>query len=282
MKNLIIYFYGIVPDKIKTTNAGYYIYANEHEYFLKENTRTIEELYELYNLSKESSVLHKIVINKYNMILSQVDSREYILLEIRTFENRKINLDDILELSRIEITGKFKHINRNNWRMMWINKLDYLEYNFQEFEKDLIKYFDYNIGLAENGLQILMYIDNTSQHMCHINLNSETRIVEFYDPTNIVLDTRARDICEFYRNIIDDNPNKVEELPLQMLDDKEKTLLFVRTLFNKEYFDILTNRIEIDVNKIYEKMKNHELAIRILYKKLKEFLPEIEWLKKTS
>lgn len=282
MKNLIIYFYGIVPDKIKTTNAGYYIYANEREYFLKENARTIEELYELYNLSKESSVLHKIVINKYNMILSQVDSREYILLEIRTFENRKINLDDILELSRIEITGKFKHINRNNWRMMWINKLDYLEYNFQEFEKDLIKYFDYNIGLAENGLQILMHIDNTSQHMCHINLNSETRIIEFYDPTNIVLDTRVRDICEFYRNIIDDNPNKIEELPLKMLDDKEKTLLFVRTLFNKEYFDILMNRIEIDVNKIYEKMKNHELAIRILYKKLKEFLPEIEWLKKTS
>ena len=282
MKNLVAYFYEIVPEKTKITSLGYYIYTSGCEYLFKENTREINELLELYSLSNNSPSLHKIILNKYGMILSNFNDKEYIMLEIRNMEERKINLNDILNLSKIEITENYRYINRNDWKILWINKVDYIERNYYEYNRDIIKYLDYNVGLTENAIQIFMTVNSVKKTINHIKINPNMKMIEFYDPTNVVLDTKARDICEFYRNSIDDNPKNIERVPFNLLDNKEKALFFVRFLFNKEYFDSLEEDTSDNINKLCQNMKNHEVAIQTLYKELKESLPEIEWLKKAS
>ena len=281
MKNFITYFYGIIPNKIRSTNSGYYIYSEGYEYKLKECLRTVEELYELYDLTSNIQCFHKIVINKYNNFLSEIGNKKYILMMIINNEDRKINIGDLEKMFEKRIENNYYYIVKNQWRLMWISKIDYIESNYLEYESKYNKYIDYNIGIAEMAIQLLQETCNEQLYICHNKINAETKVIDFYDPTNIVIDVKSRDFCEYYRNILDDGGG-LDKVELSALNDNEKKLFFIRFLFNKNFFDLLEKKDEEKNLNFFNGIINHEDAIKKLYKANINILPDIEWLKKTG
>ena len=282
MKNFIFYFYNMNPEKIKKVAAGYLIYFENQEFLLKETDRSIEELYELLDLSKTFSFLHKIVTNRYGNLISLIDNKNYVLMKVSIQDNRKIKVTDIYKMSKFAINKKYRYIICEDWRTFLINEVEYLENKYNDIENNLCEYLDYNIGLVENSIQIFSTISNIKLGLSHINLNMNMRLIEFYDPTNIILDAMARDISEYYRNMLDSKFNEVENIDFAYLDENEKKMFFARFMFNKKYFDAAKHMDDKIAEEALKNFDKYEQTIINLYNELKSWLPEIEWLKKTS
>ena len=282
MKNFIVYFYNINPEKIVKSSEDYYIYSREEVYIFKENNRKMEEIYSIYNLLKNDKKFHKIIINKYGNIISRINNKDYIMMRLIHEENRKIEISDIYNIQKIKLQGNYISLARSNWRELWMNRIDYIENNIAEYKNELLNYIDYNIGLTETAIQLLVGMRNFDLVLSHIKLTEKTTIHDLYDPTNIILDSRVRDIVEYYRNLIDEDIKYINNISLEMFDEEEKKLFFTRFLYNKKYFDSLNIEDSKAIKKVTDRISSHELAIKKLYNQFANALPEIEWLKKTS
>lgn len=300
MKNFIIYFYNIIPTTIKFGKNGYTFSDGNSNYYLKENTRTREELNELYDLSYYARSFglqfHKIIPNIYGDILTYISNKEYILLEILINENKCIELKDLELLFNFQVDKKYKYILRNNWSKFWTERVDYIELKISEYKdinKKIISCIDYNIGLMEIAVQLLLEVQNNEKVINHIRIKKNMTLLEFYDPSNLVLDTKSRNLCEYYRNIIDNDITSVIKIDLSNLNINEKKLFFIRFLYNTTFFDLLslldtegeTKRSEKILSKINKQIENieinEEIIKKIYDKKFKNYF-SIEWLKKTS
>lgn len=294
MRNNIIYFYDIKPKNIRYGKKGYTFSDGNNTYLFKESERTIEELYELLDLSnyiKQFNIYtHEIVINKYGNLVSQINNKLYILLKLLNIQNRKVVLEDIIGFFNIEIKKEYRYILRNNWAKLWSESIDYIESRLAEYKDKnqyIYSYVDYNVGLVENAIQLLFNVENRKTYLNHIRIKKNTTLLDLYDPCNIVLDCKSRNLCEYYRSQIVDGTGNIEDVRYELLNENEKKLFFVRFLYNTSFFDEvfkleLSNQ-KINTDKIVENLINYERAIGIIYNtKIRFLLPEIEWIKKQA
>lgn len=299
MNNTINYFYNIESTNINQIDDNYQFTMNNNLYILKEyNNNDINKIYNLNQQMIYNNIpVHQIILNKYNNIISNINNKNYILLKIiiKNFKKR-ITLEDINKLNSIYINP----INNNkNWANNWIERIDYIEYQINQTGKkypNIVESLSYFIGLSENAIS---YYKNSSNNepiqysYSHKKLTLNSTLFDLYDPCNITIDYKSKDISEYIKiSFYNNNKNIIKELhnyfKTNYLSFYSIKILYARLLYPTIYFqtydDIITNKQnQKKILSITSNTDDYEKYLYKIYLYLKKYypLPEITWLKKS-
>lgn len=305
MKETINYYYNLNPNKINKIFDYYYFYINNELYYFVIYDRKIDDINAIYDFNRKmisSNILvNEIINNKDSSVVTYVNKIPYILMKIYVNINKNITLAEISYLSNSKILYS-NNLMRSNWALLWIRKIDYLEYhhehNYQKYPL-LSSSFDYFIGLSENAIS---YLNNTIKNMSpddsdigvisHDIINIDDTIYSLYNPLNIIIDHKARDLAEYIKNsFFNDNFAIFEEL-----DEYFKynyfsfygiNLLVARILYPSFYFDrydeIVNEKIqESSILKITSRIDEYEKYLQDVFNYLKKYynIKDVEWIMK--
>ena len=215
--------------------------------------------------------------------------------------NKPINLPEISYLSNFKINYQ-NNLMRANWSYLWSKKIDYLEYHQKQNERKyplLSSSFDYFIGMSENAIT---YLNNTITNMIptntdigvisHDTIKIDDTIHTLYNPLNIIIDHKARDLAEYIKiSFFKDNINILEELEEYFKHNYFSfygiNILISRILYPSFYFElydeIINNQInESAISSITSRIDNYEIYLNDILNYLKKYYntKEINWLKK--
>ena len=293
MKNAINYYYNLYPDNIYQNEKGYYFTVNQRRYFLTkylDDPKNIQTIYDTHMyLLNQNFYVHPIILNTQNQILTFINNEPYILMNTIYYKN-KITLNDVLFF-----TNKISNIKTTtNWGELWSNKSDYLEYQISQLGKShpvITESFSYYIGLGETAIQMVNSIEKTNVNIFYSNkrINSDDTQYDLYNPLNIMVDYKVRDIAEYLKSKFFNGENITLDLANYFNNEKLSTyeyyLFLARLIYPTYYFDlyeeIITDRKDDKaIEKIISKADDFENIIKKIYQYYKTFLPinKIEWL----
>lgn len=305
MKNNIMYYYNLNIDNIYQNNDYFYFDIGNERYELVIYTRDIKEQQAIFELNRKmvisNTLVHEIIPNKDNYIVTIINSIPYILYKVYINKEKEISLLELTHLSNYSFEYN-DILKRDNWNILWGKKIDYLEYQVNQTGKKhpiLVDSFSYFIGLAENAIS---YIKNTSIEVSkeqtdidvisHRKLKESDKLNCIYDPLNIVIDHKSRDLAEYIKiSFFKNNKDIFNELNIYFSNNYFSLygirILFARILYPSFYFDIyeeimLGKRKESDILNITNKINKYEEYLRNIYFYLRKFynIPEVEWLTK--
>lgn len=279
MKNTIIYYYDIkVEDYRKSEKKFIFFDSRENiEYEFTEFYGNIKEMLDIYMLLRyNNKTNYEIILNKNNEVITFFENKPYILLKNKNHEIKKeIELNDLLNKENV--------INSNtkiNWKKLWEDKNDYYE-NYLDNVK--IKYpiikesLSYYIGMSELAINLLSYVNynDIDYVISHKRIN---KISDLYNPTNLLIDSRTRDIAEFIKlKYINDELNQekiFDFIKFNYFSKDECILLLARLIYPTYYFDLCEkvcfyNEKEDKLNKIIKKNVHYESFLKVIYNILK-------------
>lgn len=303
MKNNIMYYYNIRIDNITQNNNNYYFTINNDNYCFTIYTRDIKESNEIYKLNKymlSSNILvHEIIPNKDNYVVTIINNIPYILYKIYINKNKKLTINELTYLSNYTYQVD-KILTRNNWNILWSNKIDYFEYQINQMGKKypiLVDTFAYFTGLAENAISYVKYTTletqiETSDNPVISHRKINNTVESLYNPLNIILDHKSRDIAEYIKlSFLNKNTNIYQELDSYFSNNYYSEyglrLLYARIIYPSFYFDMYEQiiqglRKESDLLNIVSLLDDYELYLKEMYYYLKKYhnIPEIDWITK--
>lgn len=293
MKNLINYYYNLIPTEIIQKEDNYELIINNGKYLFTPYYGNINDVIVIYNYLINIKVYcHEIIYNNENQIITINNNKPYVLLKIHYDNNRVIELKDIIAYN-ININNPQKC----NWKKLWCEKIDYYEYQIKEFGKkySLIKEsFSYYDGLCENAISLLNIIEmkNMEMYINHKRIKYAMTNLDFYNPLNLTIDNKVRDVSDYFKINFFKNENIIKEVQLYLENSKlsyEESLLFLlRLIYPSYYFDLYDKIIqgkeqEKKLNIYINKVDNYEIFIKQVYHIISRYykLPEIDWIIKT-
>jgi len=306
MKNAINYFYNLNIDNLRMIDDDYYFYYGNRKFIFQK----IKDMYFDYQATLElnrvllenNKSFFQIMANRNNEVITTISNQRYILMVDNCMSDRNFNFHDVLDMNiPVNIDNKLiNRLNRNNWTVMWKNKIDYFEsflnHNINKY-LELNKYANYFIGLGETAIS---YVKDTLEevkpsiqdHMVvshkRINYNG---LKQLYNPLHLVIDHQSRDIAEYFKILFLNNAsNRIDSyISMINLSNYGARLLMGRMLFPSFFFDLFENLIEgkcIEETLLYliDKMNYYETYLLRIYNilKTKYNMPEIKWLKKAD
>lgn len=301
MKNIIEFYYNIRIDEIHNKDDYYFFVLNKNHYIFKPYFDDIDKILDIYKLNRllsERTNIDNIILNRYGNPITKVNNSFYVLILSNNRNN--FTLADISNMANVsDINNQpLNKLERNNWEILWANKIDYFEMQVHENAKKyplIRESFDYFIGLSENAIS---YLVNTKREVSptiydmkvisHNSLNNS-----LYDPSNIILDHKARDVAEYIKmSFFNNNLNIFKELEEYFHYNYYSIygirVLFARILYPSFYFDLYDGIIsgkndEKQLNMIIDKINDYEIYLYNVYLFLKRFydIPMVDWLKKT-
>lgn len=303
MKNTINYYYNLNPNKINHIFDYYYFYIDNELYYFSIYTRDVKDALAVYKFNQElvlkDVLVNEIINNRMGSVVTIVNQVPYILTKVNININKPIRLSEISYLSSVIISYP-KELMRSNWGNLWINKIDYLEYyheqNYQKYPI-LSSSFNYFVGLGENAISYLnQTISKLSPEKSDIGVLShdvillDDTIYGLYNPDNIIIDHKARDLAEYIKfSFFKDNYSIFDEL-----DEYFKyhyfsffgvQLVIARVLWPSFYFEVydgvLRNQLnESVVLKITSRMSEYEKYLSDIFKYFRKYYPieEVAWL----
>ena len=307
MKNTINYYYNLNPNKINQIFQYYYFYVNQELYFFKVYHRKIKDIQAIYQFNQEmlhrNILVNEIINNSTNTIITYIHQIPYILMKVSVNINKPICLSEISYLSNIHIPYQ-KELMRSNWANLWSSKIDYLEYhheqNYQKYPI-LSSCFNYFIGLSENAISYLnQTIFNMKPERSDIGVIShdtfllDDTIYSLYDPQNIIIDHKARDLAEYIKlSFFRDNYSIFDELDEYFQHNYFSIygihLLMARILYPSFYFeayDAVVNHLENEssILKITSRINEYQNYLADVWKYFHKYyhIKDIEWLSKSS
>ncbi len=290
MRNALIYYYDIYCNDIIKSNGNYKIIIDDSLYYLVKYDGNISLLSNIYDyLINHNIYCHEIILNKAKTYITNIENSNYILIKIYC----KIDKINYLDVANYNIMfGK----NKCNWKELWINKIDYYEYQMNQFRKKypmLYSSFEYYCGMTESAIMLVGMVDKKmfDKYIEHNRIYKNSSNLDFYNPLNMIIDVKVRDITEYFKqqffyvkNPIIDVKNYIDYVKLS---NDEATLFLARLLYPSYYFDIYDEIIqgnvsENKINIIIDKVSDYEEFIKEIYAymKIKYQMPEIEWLMK--
>lgn len=271
MRNAIKYYYGIDIEDLRYED-GYYVFE---KYLLVPKIRELDlKLYEY--ISKMNIYNYKIVLNKENKHVTEINNSQYILLE--RINNYQLTDDNLI--NNTVLIGKQKI----NWDILWEEKLDYYEDFLRTVPSKRIKEtFIYYNGLTENAIKF--YKEIKSEHpvfLSHLRLNK----IDYLNPVNCIVDYRARDIAEYIKTcFFNDDINKLNlRYILSNLDKTDILILYSRLLYPSYYYDCcekISNGYDEQILELYiNKIDEYEIFLKELYFDIKDkfYIPMIDWI----
>lgn len=286
MKNMIKYYYGLDIDTIIEKDNNYKLIIDGANYLLSRCNKI-----DLLNILKyiDKYNFHTIVNTIGNDITIPINSYDYVLLKLKK-TYKKISIEDIYDFN---FPLYIKNDSINRWISLWSSHIDYIEYQMNELSNKypiLAKYVYYYIGLTETAIEFLKTIDNNSyEYIAHRRINSDMTLVDLYNPVNLVIDSKVRDISEYYKNMFfnNDDPNIINEIKesIRYFNESELKLFLARMLYPTYFFDIYDDILEHDLSddrlyNIINKSDEYEILLKELYMSIKKATPieNIEWL----
>lgn len=302
MKNIINYFYNLNITELTNKDNIYSFYDNDelyHFYIYNNNIKNIDLTKDIDDSLKKDTLIHEIIINKDNSIITYYNNIPYILCKINININKPITLGEINYLSSKVISTNSK-ITYHSWQDLWSIKMDYLEKVINENGKKypiIVDSFNYFVGMAENAISYYNNlsneeVDNNSLVISHRIININDTVYAIYDPVNIIIDHKARDIAEYIKySFFSDNTNIFKELNVYFkynyYTKDDVVMLLARVLYPSFYFnmyeDIMINsKEEKIITNITSKLDKYELYLARVFKYFNNFynLPVPEWLNK--
>lgn len=306
MKEIINYYYNLNPQKITKIFNYYYFYLNNELYYFIEYDRKIKDIESIYDYNKKmlnlNILVNEIIPNKDNIPLTYINKSPYILMKVYININKPINLSEINYLSNINIPYQ-NNLMRSNWSILWQNKIDYLEYHYEQNNKKyplLKESFNYFIGLSENAIS---YINNTIKELkpenidigvtSHNTIEINDTIYSLYNPLNIIIDHKARDLAEYIKiSFFKDNYSIFDELDEYFKHNYFSqygiNLLISRILYPSFYFEqydkIINNEEnESSILRITSRIGEYEKYLQDIFNYFHKYynIKEINWLKKS-
>ena len=300
MKNVLSYYYNLHLSDIHQIEGIYRFNLNGIEYAFTQYKRNLNEIRELYELSlllfQNGIMVHQFVLNKENQLITYVNQKPYVLLQIYNNSKQNITINDINNFSFSSSILKLPE-KQVNWANLWSDKIDYFEYQVNQFGKKnplIRESFSYFSGLVENGISLfnILELDYNNYSVSHQRLSSKDTMFEFLNPMNLIIDYKVRDACEFYKEKFlnkQDISNEIKEyLSNKNLNVYEILLFFIRMFYPSFYFDkyeYIINNEEDDyqLKNIIELSDKYEKLLKEIYFYLSKYInmPDIEWIKKT-
>ena len=307
MKNTINYYYNLNPNKIKQIFNYYYFYINNELYYFIIYTRKINDIKAIYDFNqkmlKKNILVNEIINNTTNTIITYINQIPHILVTISININKPISLPEIFYLSSYNI-----HYNnalmRSNWANLWSNKIDYLEYHQEQNSKKyplLKESFNYFVGMAENAISYINNIITTLKIektdigvISHDKFKLDDTVYSLYDPQNIIIDHKSRDIAEYIKlSFFKDNYKIFDELDEYFKHNYFSfygmSLLVARILYPSFYFELYDEIIQGLINestilKITSRINEYEDYLNDIINYLHKYyaIYDINWLKKNK
>ncbi len=297
MKNIIEYYYNLQLVELQEKQNNYTFKVKNNNYILKEYNNNLDNINDIYTLNKYINnyyPIDKIILNKYNAPLTKVNNTYYIL--IKANERKELKLSIISNLSNIKLP-EIKSLERNNWEVLWSNMIDYYESQIGQNEKKyplIRESFDYFIGLGENAISYLVNTKKEVQKETNDNkvLSHNSLYNSLYDPLNIIIDHKSRDVAEYIKiSFFNNNKNIFKELDEYFFYNRYSLygirVLYARIIYPSFYFKLYDEifrekKEEKELNKIINRINEYEIYLKDIYLYLNKYynIPNIEWLKK--
>ena len=296
MKDLLSFYYYMVVDKITMLNHNYYFKYLDQEFAFYRVDKSLEELELLFNLNiymiNNNYKINKIIINKDRNIRTLYKNHYYVLVLLEISEKTLITVKDILDFSRR--ISNLNILNRCNWYFLWSYKIDNIEYTIEHIMhkyKILYNTIYYYIGLTENALTYLNLFKpfNDLVSISHNRVLENTKKVDFYNPLNLVIDYRIRDLAEYFKSCFFENKLSTLEIINYLKRIKmtynDSLYFYIRMLFLSYYFDyfdlIINERLEEkEILNITLKSEEYEYLLFEIYRlfKNKFNILGIDWI----
>jgi len=290
MKNLINYYYDLNINSFKKADGKFVFESNNKFYEFIPFYGDVNVFYKNYlTVLKSNKYCHEIVFNKQKNILTFYEGKPYLLLRKNLFINNKVSWNEIITYDvPLYIEAKLE------WKKLWKEKIDYYEYQMSQLShkyKTLKESFDYYIGLSENAISLLNYVNekDIKFYMCHRRINPNEKLDGFFNPINFVVDNLSRDIGEYIKvNYfessvdLDDIYNYIDRLGF---NESEFILFLSRLMYPSYYFDVYDQIVQGNMGEekiqLYTKKNvSYETFLKNIYNYLKSKIkiPEVEWL----
>lgn len=300
MIDFINYYYNLYPLNINKSDTNYMFYIDNIKYYFMPYDRELNELDYIVKLNIEmvnnGSLVHEIIRNKLNKVLTIYENNNYILLRCNINCDKVVSIEDIIYMlneSKISY-DKNNILNRMNWSKLWELKIDYFEYQMTHIIKKypiLYSIIDYYIGLGENAIQyfntvVLNNRGNIEISICHKRINSNSTLFDLYNPLNLIIDYKVRDISEYIKSSFFNNNNNINNTMDKIFsryyfDKLNLSIMISRLLFPSYFFDmfediVYNNANENSIDFITKKSSLYEDFINNLIKQFN--LQSIRWL----
>lgn len=290
MEEFIKYFYNICVVHVFNNEDKIVLMTKTKKYQLINFYKNPDELYKKYLILKNNGVCcHDIILNKDGNILTIYNNKNYLLLKVNINSKGIINEKDLINCNLIE---KYEETmtTKNKWQI----KNDYYEEEISKIyrENEYIKEsFDYYLGLGELAISLLNYINfnNIKYYPQHNRLKYNEKLEDYFNPINIVIDSKVRDIAlyiksSFFKNAI--SFDKIKNiLALANLNSDEIILLIARLIYPDYYFDICEEILNENYNgdklkKCIKKNTSYEIFLKKIYNYLYKIynIPKINFL----
>ena len=302
MKNVIKYYYNFDVDEITTKDDYYeFFYLNDLYHFkiLEDDSMNEKKIKMLYEYSKNNYLIHEIIPNKFNNLISVYNNIPFVLYEVNINRSLDVTLREIQYLSKTHINNEKNDIP--DWGELWSKKVDYLELQINENGKKmplLVDSFNFFVGLTENAIA---YYNNTTKNnielekssvLSHRKIKKDDTIYSIYNPLNIIIDHKSRDIAEYIKlSFFRKNKTIFSELQeyfkYNYYSHTDIRILFARILYPSFYFDLYDEIImgikeEKEIINITNNINQYIVYLNTIFNLLSRYykLEEITWLKK--
>ena len=298
MLDYINYFYNLYPPLLNKENDNYVFFVGNEKYYLTPYRRELSEIKDLVELNKRmissNSLVHEIIINKFNEPISVISNENYVLLRVYVNDIKKIDINDIIYMlnENVDLSG-LKSLLRTNWVSLWSSKVDYIEYRMGHLIKKypfLKNTIDYYLGLCENAITYIKNLKMFSDYkipigISHKRIIKDATLFDLYNPLNLIIDYKVRNIAEYLKDAFfkDEDVNYILNIVFKnfWFDKLNLSLLVARLLYPSYYFDLFEEIIdkELDENIILpltKKSSKYEEFIDLIIKNCN--LQNLQWL----
>lgn len=298
MLDYINYFYNLYPPLLNKENDNYVFFVGNEKYYLTPYRRELSEIKDLVELNKRmissNSLVHEIIINKFNEPISVISNENYVLLRVYVNDIKKIDINDIIYMlnENVDLSG-LKSLLRTNWVSLWSSKVDYIEYQMGHLIKKypfLNNTIDYYLGLCENAITYIKNLKMFSDYkipigISHKRIIKDATLFDLYNPLNLIIDYKVRNIAEYLKDAFfkDEDVNYILNTIFKnfWFDKLNLSLLVARLLYPSYYFDLFEEIIdkELDENIIFpltKKSSKYEEFIDLIIKNCN--LQNLQWL----
>lgn len=296
MKNALIYYYNLYSNDIRQVYGNYKINHDGEKYILFNCDIYVNNINFIYYISNyllnRGINVHQIILNNNKQIITFINDIPYVLMKIFV-EDDYVTIDDIKRFSNI-LVEENDNIKFHKWSDLWVNKIDYMEYQISQFGKKypiIRSSFSYFAGLAENSIMLAKNVESRIlfNTISHRRIKKKDKLFDLYNPFNLIIDSKVRDICEFFKSrFLTDNDiydEIIYFLSYSNYNSNELLAFLARFMYPSYYFDMYENIINNDVDEknmllIIDKADEYEILIKKIYNyiRIRVNVPEIDWL----
>lgn len=251
MKNAITFYYGIQVDEFFDQNGDQCFIYFEYKYIYHlydGSDAELNRLIEISNLLYQNGVdVYTFIKCKDGKYFSIFNNQKYILMRVNLLSGENISLYNIIKFNESFMSS---NMQLDSWSLSWSKKIDELEFYLNDLGEDfniVQNSCDYFIGMSENAIS---YLDNIKKDetieiaITHKEMNENG----FYNPLNLMLDYKIRDVAEYAKNKLLKYEDIVEDV-LKLIQNNyfnynSALLFFARLLFPKYYFDLVKDILD--------------------------------------